>query len=110
MNNPIIPLTQERMTTSMTGKGDESPDTTKPCFPLLKQPPMNNIAETTKELQELSDTLVTVQRRIANLIPALVECHFDYFELATISTSLTSLPRFAKSLKKAADELAKNDS
>ena len=98
------------MTTSMTGKGDESSDTTKPCFPLLKQPPMNNMAETTKELQELSDTLVTAQQRIANLIPALVECHFDYFELATISTSLTSLPRFAKSLKKAADELAKNDS
>ena len=98
------------MTTSMTGKGDESSDTTKPCFPLLKQPPMNNIAETTKELQELGDTLLTAQRRIANLIPALVECHFDYFELATISTSLTSLPRFAKSLKKAADELAKNDS
>ena len=98
------------MTTSMTGKGDESSDTTKPCFPLLKQPPMNNMAETTKELQELSDTLVTAQRRIANLIPALVDCRFDYFELATISTSLTSLPRFAKSLKKAADELAKNDS
>ena len=71
---------------------------------------MNKITDTTKELQELSETLISVQRRIANLIPVLVESHFDYFELSTISTSLTSLPRFAKSLKKAADDMTKNDS
>ena len=63
----------------------------------------------TQELQELSDMLISAQRRIANLIPALVNSNFDNYELSNISTSLTSLPRVARSLKMAADEIGRRN-
>ena len=70
---------------------------------------MNDNAQMTQELQELSDMLISAQRRIANLIPALVNSNFDNYELSNISTSLTSLPRVARSLKMAADGIGRRN-
>ena len=70
---------------------------------------MNNPTDTTKELQELSETLTAVQKRIASLIPAMVENRIDSFDLSTITSSLTSLPRYARVLRKAAEEIARNN-
>ena len=70
---------------------------------------MNDNTQMTQELQELSDMLISAQRRIANLIPALVNSNFDNYELTNISTSLTSLPRIARSLKMAADEIGRRN-
>ena len=69
-----------------------------------------DIKNTSQELNNLGQNLVEIRTRLANQIPALVECNIDNYFLANATLVLSNLSRYAKYLTDISGQLDKMES